>query len=233
MKKLDVIDLGITSYSETYRLQRELVAKKKSGEPSDYLVLVEHPNVFTIGRRGSEGSILAGRSSLRSMGLEILYADRGGDITFHGIGQIVAYPVFDLRNHTKDVRAFIGQLESVIAAVLEDYGIGADENSNYTGVWAGGSKIGFIGIGVSNWITYHGLSLNVNVDLRYFSMIIPCGIEGVTVTSMAKELNKRVEIEHLKRSITEKFCGVFGFEECHGIKNAPMAFAASAAAGDK
>ncbi|MDP3788885.1 MAG: lipoyl(octanoyl) transferase LipB, partial [Candidatus Omnitrophota bacterium] len=210
-----------------------ILAEKKSGEGCDYLVLVEHPNVFTIGRKGSEDHILADRYFIKNEGLKILHTDRGGDITFHGIGQVVAYPIFDLRNHTKDVRVFIRQLERVITMTLKGYGIDTDGNSSHTGIWAEGSKIGFIGIGFSNWITYHGLSLNANVDLRYFSMIRPCGIEGVTVTSIKKILKRPVEIDSLKQLVIEKFCEVFNFGECCNSKNAAVAFAAASAAGSK
>lgn len=226
-KKINVIDLGISSYSETYYLQKAVLAEKKSGLDCDYLVLVEHPNVFTIGRRSSEDNILTDSSFLKNEGLKILHTDRGGDITFHGIGQVVAYPIFDLRNHAKDVRVFIRQLERVVTMALEGYGINAGGNRGYTGIWAGDSKIGFIGIGLSNWITFHGLSLNVNVDLRYFSMIRPCGIKGVTVTSMKKILNRDVEINPLKQLMIEKFCEVFNFRECQNSKNAAVAFAAA------
>mgnify|MGYP001616573677 CR=1 FL=1 len=233
IKKINVIDLGISPYSETYCRQKAILAEKKSGMDCDYLVIVEHPGVFTIGRKGSENNILADRSFMKNEGLEILHTDRGGDITFHGIGQVVAYPILDLRNHTKDIRLFIRQLERVITMTLEGYGIGADKNKDYTGVWAEGSKIGFIGIGLSNWITYHGLSLNANVDLRYFSMIRPCGIEDVTVTSMKKILNRPVEINSLKQLIIEKFCEVFNFGECCNSKNAAVAFAAASSSGGK
>lgn len=233
VKKVGVIDLGVAPYDEIYRLQKAILAEKKAGDKCDYLIFVEHPNVFTIGRNGSEDNILAGSSFLKNEGLEILHTDRGGDITFHGIGQIVAYPIFDLRNHAKDIRLFIRQLERVIAITLECYGISVDEKKSYTGVWTESSKIGFIGIGLSSWITYHGLSLNANVDLRYFSMIRPCGIKCVRVTSMEKILNKPVEINFLKQLMIEKFCEVFGFEECCNSENAAMAFAAASAAGDK
>lgn len=229
MMLLNVIDLGITSYNETYFLQKELLSRKRQGDTGEYLILVEHPNVLTMGRKGSKNNILIDDRSLENEGLDIIYVDRGGDITFHGIGQIVAYPIFDLRRHIKDVRLFIKQLERVISLTIKAYGIDADKDSGPTGVWAKGEKLGFIGIGLSNWITYHGISLNANVDLRYFSMIRPCGIEGVTVTSMEKLMRRHVDIDSVKRLMVENFCEVFNLERCHDRKDAAMALATTSA----
>ena len=233
MNTLRVIDLGIMSYGETYGIQKEMLSGKKRGDFCDYLILVEHPNVLTIGRKSSKNNILADDASLKNEALDIIYTDRGGDITFHGTGQVVAYPIFDLRNHAKDVRLFIERLERVISCTLKTYGIESDSGSEYTGVWTKGSKIGFIGIGLSNWITYHGFSLNANVDLRYFSMIRPCGIEGVSVTSMKKILRRRIDIEPLKRTIIGNFCEVFNFGKCYDREDARVAFAAASSCGNK
>jgi len=234
MTPLKVIDLGIAPYNEAYSLQKAILAGKKRGRTlRDYLILVEHPNILTIGRKGSKNNILIDDSSLKNEALDVIYVDRGGDITFHGIGQVVAYPIFDLRNHIKDIRAFIGRLEKVISLTLKTYGIESDINNENTGVWAEGGKIGFIGIGLSNWITYHGISLNANVDLRYFSMIKPCGIEGVRVTSLEKILNKRIDTDSLKVTLVKNFCEVFNFERCDKGDDAFVAFAASSAVGNK
>lgn len=233
MKPLKVIDLGIAPYGKTYSLQKAILSAKKRGDLCDCLILVEHPNIFTIGRKDSQDNVLIDSALLKNEALDVIYADRGGDVTFHGIGQLVAYPIFDLRNHIKDVRAFISRLEKVVSLTLKLYGIESDKSCEYTGVWVNGEKIGFIGIGLSNWITYHGISLNANVDLRYFSMIKPCGIDGVTVTSLEKILNRQIDIGLLKQAMVENFCEVFGFERCCDGEDAGVAFAAASSPGDK
>ncbi|MFH0839746.1 MAG: lipoyl(octanoyl) transferase LipB [Candidatus Omnitrophota bacterium] len=212
MDPLAVIDAGVMPYGDTLALQKEILAQKKCGRAEDYLILVEHPNIFTIGRSGTEENILVDESLLEERSLRVLHVDRGGDITFHGPGQVVIYPVFDLRNHTKDVRSFIYNLEEVIVRVVGSCGPYAYRNAKYTGIWTSAGKIGFIGIGLSSWITYHGVSLNANIDLKYFSMIRPCGIKDVPVTSLADILGTRIDINDLKELIIKKFCEVFSFE---------------------
>lgn len=212
MKSIGTIDLGILSFEETYILQKKILEKKRCGTRDDYLIFVEHPNIFTIGRTGSEKNILVNRDFLNRNGIKVIKTDRGGDVTFHGIGQLVCYPIFDLRNHFKDLGLFIEKLECVLGLALSDFGIDAVRDGEFTGIWAGGEKIGFIGIGVSSWITFHGISINANVDLKYFSMIRPCGIDGLKVGSMQNILKARVDIGFLKNSIYKKFCEVFGFD---------------------
>ena len=218
MKSLNLIDLGISSYEDTYLIQKKILAKKKICNYSDCLILVEHPNVFTIGRSGSRKNILVDEDFLKKEGIEVVETDRGGDITFHGIGQLVAYPLFDLRNHIKDIRFFIEKLEYLLMLVVSEYGVKACGNKRHTGVWVGDEKIGFIGIGISNWITYHGISLNANVDLKYFSMIRPCGINDLSVTSLKILLNKYISLSSLKKIISEKFCEIFDFEYPYSYK---------------
>lgn len=215
MKTLAILDLGTLSYEDAYFLQRKLLSEKKLNKSGDYLLLVEHLNIFTIGRLGSRENIISDERLLNESGLRIIEADRGGDITFHGFGQVVAYPIFDLRNHTKDVRLFIKNIERVLELAVSAFGITADREKRYTGLWVDGEKIGFIGIGVSNWITYHGLSINANVDLKYFSMIRPCGIENLKVSSLQKILNKDIDLAYLKNILAEKCCEVFGFEHSY------------------
>jgi lipoate-protein ligase B len=212
MKILNVIDLNIRSYKETYFLQKKILTTKKKFRGEDYIILVEHPNIFTIGRSGSRDNVLVDAELLNGNGLRIIDADRGGDVTFHGIGQLVAYPIFDLTRHIKDIRLFIKNLERVFALTVCEYGLAADREKKYTGLWVNGYKIGFIGIGISNWITYHGVSINANVDLKYFSMIRPCGIDNLQVSSLQKILARDVDINLLKDILIEKYCEVFGFE---------------------
>jgi len=212
MAPLNVIDLNIFSYEETYFLQKKILTSKKKFRGEDYIILVEHPNIFTIGRSGSKDNILVDIEQLNANKLKIIEVDRGGDITFHGIGQLVAYPIFDLTRHIKDIRIFIKNLERVLALTICEYDLEPDKEKEYTGLWVNGYKIGFIGIGVSQWITYHGVSINANVDLKYFSMIRPCGIDNLQVSSLQEILNREVDINLLKNIIIEKYCEVFGFE---------------------
>ena len=215
MKTLNIIDLGIAPYEDAYFLQKKIVRDKKLNRCEDCIILVEHPNIFTIGRSGSRNNILIDEDFLNDNGLKIIEVDRGGDITFHGIGQLVAYPIFDLRNHIKDVRLFIRSLERIFELTISEYGLVANREKSYTGLWVNRNKIGFIGIGISNWITYHGISINANVDLKYFSMIKPCGIDNLKISSLQKILNRDIDINLLKDILIERCCEVFGFERFH------------------
>lgn len=212
MKTLGVIDIGTQPYERTYLLQKKIVANKKLKRCQDYIILAEHHNIFTIGRRSLRSNILVDETVLDASGLKIIEVDRGGDITFHGIGQLVAYPIFDLRNHSKDIRIFIRNLERILELTISEYGLCADKEKRYTGLWVNGNKIGFIGVGISNWITFHGISINANVDLKYFSMIKPCGIDDLQVSSLRKFLNRNINLESLKDIFIKKCCEVFGFE---------------------
>ena len=215
MKTLKIIDLGTAPYEGAYFLQKKILREKRQNSCEDYIILVEHPSIFTIGRSGSRENILADEDLLNASGLKIIEVDRGGDITFHGIGQLVAYPIFDLRSHIKDVRLFLKNLELLLALTISEYGLAADIKKRYTGLWVNGSKIGFIGIGLSQWITYHGISINANVGLEYFSMIKPCGIDNLRVSSLGKILNRQIDLNFLKDVLIEKCCEVFGFECSH------------------
>lgn len=210
-----IVDLGIALYEETYLLQRKIVTEKKINRSDDCLILVEHPNIFTIGRSGKEENILVTEDVLGDNGLKTIKVDRGGDITFHGFGQLVAYPIFDLRNYIKDIRFFIKSLESILGFVVSEYGLVADKGNNHTGLWVDGKKVGFIGIGISDWITYHGVSINANVDLKYFSMIKPCGIDNLEVSSLQKILNRDIDLKSLKDLFIEKCCEVFCIERSY------------------
>lgn len=212
MIRLKTFDLGVLSYKEAYALQKRLLEAKKRMRAEDFLLLVEHPDIFTIGRTGSRKNLHVSEALLREKGVEVIDIDRGGDITFHGPGQLVAYPIFDLRNHGRDIRLFIKNLEIVLELTISAYGLKADRQTAYTGLWVGGCKIGFIGVGISGWVTFHGLSLNADMDLGYFSMIRPCGIDGLAVNDLRGILDKDIDFDFLKRTLTEKCCEVFGFE---------------------
>ena len=223
MKSLTIMDLGVTSYEDAYFLQKKIAGSIRENAADDTLMLLEHPNVFTIGRSGSRENILD-KELFDKEGFKVVHIDRGGDITFHGRGQLVAYPVFDLKRHGKDIRLFIQNLERVLGLTIEAYGLKADKKKQSTGLWTGGYKIGFIGIGISNWISYHGLSINANVDLKYFSAIRPCGIDSLKVNSLEKMLGRHINMDALKGLVAEKCCEVFGFERILGnTENAFMA----------
>ena len=212
MKTINVIDLGTQQYEDTYYLQKKIAGDIKRERGDDHILLVEHPNIFTIGRSGTRNNLLVDEDFLNKNGLEVIEVDRGGDITFHGRGQLVAYLIFNLTKHIKDIRLFIKNLERVCELTISEYGLAVDSEKTYTGLWVNGNKIGFIGIGISNWITYHGVSINANVDLKYFSMIKPCGIDNLRVSSLQKILNREIDIDLLKNIFVEKCCEVFGFE---------------------
>jgi lipoyl(octanoyl) transferase len=206
-------------YSDAFRIQSDIAAERKQGGGVDHLLFVEHPHVMTIGRNGHEENVLA---PLEALGIELHESDRGGDVTYHGPGQIVAYPIMDLREWKRDVGAFVRGIEQVLIDTLADYGIAAYRISGLTGVWtqcaAGGlaagalteSKIAAIGVHLSRWVSTHGWALNVTTDLRYFQYIIPCGLTR-PVTSM-EALGVHADAEDVKRTLARRFGQVFDFE---------------------
>jgi lipoate-protein ligase B len=172
--------------------------------------LPEHNPVFTIGRGGSRSNILVDQEVLETYKICVYEIDRGGDITYHGPGQIVVYPILDLKGYKKDIRWYLRSLEAVIINFLDKCNIKGEQKNNFTGVWVGEEKIASIGIGVSKWISYHGFSLNICPDLEYFDMINPCGLVGAKVTSLSKILNKSVAIQDIKDILTGSFEEIFG-----------------------
>jgi len=176
------------------------------------LLLLEHPPIFTIGRTGSSKNILCDTNFLKEKNVKVSYVDRGGDITFHGEGQLVTYPIFNLHEYKCDLHKYLRALESVVIDLLGIYNIKGERLEGYTGVWVGASKIASIGVGVRNWVTYHGLSLNVNVDLDFFSQINPCGISQVKMTSLKELLGRDIPIAEVKSHIVGAFERVFNLE---------------------
>lgn len=186
---IDVVDLGVRGYGPTLDLQRDLIRRRLTGEiPRDLLLLVEHPPVVTLGRGTRPASLPLSREQLEQRGLEVFEAERGGDVTHHGPGQLVGYPLIDLQQQQPDLHWYLRELEAVLIDALGDLGIAAGRNPGLTGVWTGGRKIASIGIHVKQWITMHGFALNVTNDLSWFDYIVPCGISGVEMTSVAREL---------------------------------------------
>jgi lipoyl(octanoyl) transferase len=182
---IEIRDLGRMRYGEALDIQQELVEKRKRGLIPDQLIFVEHPHVITQGRNGRAENLLAGEDALRSAGIEYYPTNRGGDITYHGPGQIVGYPIVDLREWKRDVVAYVRAIEQAIVDALADFNITAGRIAGCTGVWVDGSKVAAIGVHISRWVTSHGFALNHATDLRYFQYIVPCGLTK-PVTSMQK-----------------------------------------------
>jgi lipoyl(octanoyl) transferase len=210
-----VRDLGRMGYAEALAIQQSIADERKRGEGADHLLFVEHPHVVTVGRNGHEENILASGEILRRNGIELHYTDRGGDVTYHGPGQIVAYPIVDLREWKRDVGAYVRAVEQTIIDALGDFGIEAERIPKLTGVWtrdgAGlDAKIAAIGVHLSRWISTHGWALNVTTDLRYFQYIVPCGL-AKPVTSMAA-LGVKAGVEDVKQALAQRFGENFDFE---------------------
>lgn len=207
-----VIDLGLIDFESAYALQREYVRLRKLNKIGDSIVLAEHKSVFTIGRTGSFDNLLVSGLELLEKGIRVLRVDRGGDITYHGPGQLILYPIFDLKAHGRDLHAYMRRLEEVGIEILKEYGIAGRIIDGKTGVWIGAKKIASIGIAASNWVTYHGLSINANCDLNFFSMVNACGIKGVETTSLQKMLGRTVPMDELKATAVAKFKGIFNLK---------------------
>ena len=203
-------DLGRMAYRDTLEIQHRIAAERKQGLGVDHLLFVEHPHVITIGRNGHEENLLASPEVLERAGIELHESDRGGDVTYHGPGQIVAYPIMDLRNWKRDVGAFVRAIEQVLIDALADFGVEARRIAKLTGVWVGDAKIAAIGVHLSRWVSTHGWALNVSTDLRYFNYIVPCGLTK-PVTSMAA-LGVRADAESVKDALIRRFGQVFEFK---------------------
>jgi lipoyl(octanoyl) transferase len=194
-------------YAEAYAVQRDLVERRKRGEIPDQLLIVEHPHVITMGRNGNDANLLAAPETLARAGIEFHRTDRGGDVTYHGPGQIVGYPIFDLREWQRDVVAYVRAIEQVLIGALAEFGIAADRSAGATGVWVGAAKIAAIGVHVSRWVTSHGFALNVDTDLSYFQYIVPCGLTR-PVTSM-RALGSNAGRAEVVEALAGQFARVF------------------------
>jgi lipoyl(octanoyl) transferase len=208
MSDCELHQLGRMSYAEAFAVQRDLVEKRKQGAIPDQLLFVEHPHVITMGRNGRASNLLASEETLRRAGVEFYETDRGGDVTYHGPGQIVAYPIFDLRQWKRDVVAYLRALEQVIIDGLATFGITGGRVAGATGVWVGDAKIAAIGVHISRWVTSHGFALNVRTDLDYFRYIIPCGLTR-PVTSMLA-LGCHASMEEVTEALIREFPRQFG-----------------------
>lgn len=179
-------------YADALHLQRDLARRRIEGTlASDLLLLVEHPPVVTLGRSSKDGHVLLSRDALAARGIEMFEVERGGDVTFHGPGQLVGYPIIDLRQHRQDLHWYLRQLEAALISAVGAFGIAAEAPKGRTGVWTGGRKLASIGVHAKQWVTWHGFALNVTTDLSYFDVIVACGIPGVQMTSVGRELSAR------------------------------------------
>ena len=202
---IDILDLGLSPFKEVWDLQKELVKKRQNGQIKDTLILAEHEPVYTLGKNANENHIL--QNSPRDV--KTYQIERGGDVTFHGPGQLVGYPIMDLHNYNKSISCYMRSLEQLIIDTLAEFRVTAERKDGLTGVWVGDEKIAALGVRVTRWITMHGFALNVSPDLTYYSGIIPCGIFEYGVTSMAKHLTDQVAVDSVKQVLIEKFMNQF------------------------
>ena len=209
-RSLDVRRLGVVDYEDAAALQTELHAQRVAGEVDDTLLLLEHPHVYTIGRRGSSGEVLLDADALARRGVHVAEADRGGQVTYHGPGQLVGYPIIDL-GPGADLVKYVRQLEDVMIGTAARFGVHAGRNECNSGVWVGEAKLGAIGVRVARNVTKHGFALNVAPDLSYFDGIIACGLSDKGVTSMASALGRKPPIGEVAVIVAHEFAKVFGY----------------------
>ena len=209
-RELTVRRLGRVRYADALELQAQLVTDRQAGRIGDTLVLLEHEPVFTLGRNARRENVLLAEDVLRARGFEVFEVGRGGDVTYHGPGQIVGYPIIDLTPDRCDVHRYVRDLEEVLIRTAADYRIQAERVEGLTGVWVGREKLGAIGVRIARWITSHGFALNVTTDLDYFNLIVPCGIADRGVTSIARLLGYAVDRTQVEDRIVARFSDVFG-----------------------
>ncbi len=202
---------GLTDYGEALKLQRSLArARVDGGLSEDLLILLEHPRVITLGRGARALNIVATTEELRQRGVEVHEVERGGDVTYHGPGQLVGYPIIDLRRHKQDLHWYLRRLEEVLIRILDGYGVVGRRVPGYTGVWVEDRKIASIGVHVTRWVTFHGFALNVNTRLEDFALIVPCGIEAVQMTSLERETGSPLSVAEVGERTARGFGDVFG-----------------------
>lgn len=208
--RCQVLHLGLVDYENGLKLQERLVQERQLGQRPDTLVLLQHPPVVTIGRRGDPDNILVPLESLTREGIAVHEASRGGDVTYHGPGQLVGYPILRLADHGNDVYRYLRMLEEAVILFVKGYGIRAEQQPGYTGVWIGRDKVAAIGVAVKGGVTMHGFALNVDPNLEHFRLIHPCGYTDRWVTSMAAQLGHKLDFEAVQRAFPQRFGEVFG-----------------------
>lgn len=207
---IDVRRLGLVSYADGLELQRALVDDRKAGRIPNTLLLLQHPHVLTIGvKKDGRQHILAAPDLLAARGVEVFETGRGGDVTYHGPGQLVGYPIFDLHPDRRDVHKYVRDLEEVMIRACADYGLAADRVKGMSGTWIRDAKIGAIGVRISRWVTSHGFAFNVTTDLDFFNLIVPCGIADKAVTSLAAQLGRPIPMAEVEDALIRHFTGVF------------------------
>lgn len=210
-KIFDYSDLGKIDYKVAWDLQKEIFDLRLHNKTEDTFFLLEHPHTYTLGKVADKENLISTSEQLKELGISVYEIDRGGDITYHGPGQIVGYPIIKLSDWKEDTHEYLRALEEVIIKTCSEYGLSTNRKPKYTGVWLGERKIAAIGIKVSRWITMHGFAFNVNTDLNYFGGIIPCGIKDKDVTSLQRELGKEIEINEVKEKLVKNFQKIFGY----------------------
>lgn len=211
VRELWIVDLGRRRYGDVLELQRAAARARISGEiGQDMLLLVEHAPVITLGRSSKDAHLLANPGQLASKGIEIFEVERGGDVTFHGPGQLVGYPIIDLKRHKQDLHWYLRQVEDLLIQALSSLGIVGERVARYTGVWTHQRKIASIGVHARDWVTWHGFALNVSTELSFFELIVPCGIPDVAMTSVNRELGRQVPMADVKREVASAAGSVFG-----------------------
>lgn len=212
-RPLALRELGVVPYAEGLELQAELVTRRRVGDIPDTLLLLEHPHVLTLGSSSDPAHVLVDENERARLGIELFESGRGGDVTYHGPGQLVVYPILDLKPDRKDLHGYLRDLETVLIAVAASFDVQAERNDGLTGVWTKTGKLAAIGVRVSSgWITSHGVALNVSTDLEYFATIVPCGIPDRDVTSLERETGRPVSIPEASKSLVECFVDVFSFD---------------------
>lgn len=207
-----ILTPGSMAFEPACELQRRLVERVREDRSLAFLILLEHEPVITIGRRGSERNILTPAAVLQREGVHVAEVDRGGDVTYHGPGQIVGYPIFALDDERRDVHKYLRALEALLIRTMARFGIHAARKNGYTGVWVGPEKLASIGVGFRQWICFHGFALNVDPNLAHFDLIHPCGLRGVRMTSMSRLLGRPVEVAEVHPHLVDEFAREFGFE---------------------
>jgi lipoyl(octanoyl) transferase len=220
VRELEVRRLGVVQYADALAMQRALVEERRANRVPDLLLLLQHPAVITVGVRGDGGRshIVANAARLAALGVAVSETGRGGDVTYHGLGQIVGYPILDLRPDRCDVHRYVRDIEEVMIRTCLDYGVPAARIGGLTGTWVGTDKIGAIGVRISRWITSHGFAFNVATDLAYFDLIVPCGIADRGITSLQRVLGRTVSIANVEESLVRHFESVFGRTVTHLVE---------------
>jgi len=201
--------LGTVDYAEAHRLQKDLQARRITGEIGDVVLLLEHPPVLTLGRSAKDRHVLAPREALEAQGISVHEVGRGGDVTYHGPGQLVAYPIIDLKPDRRDVRKYVWSLEETMIRTCADFGLSASRVPGLNGAWIDDRKVGAVGVRISRWVTMHGLALNANSDLSHFDLIVPCGIADKAVTSLSAELGRTVGVTDVVEPLARHLAALY------------------------